>query len=86
MFASFFNRCWQTLALFLCSAGTLWAQDKGSEVKDPEWVLSYALVILFLALTLCILLRPTRRSDSAFSYDEQQAQKEEEMKQIKKGH
>jgi hypothetical protein len=43
-------------------------------------------MIAFLALTLFILLRPTKRSDSAFTYDELQAQKEENMRKLKGTH
>ena len=68
---------------FLFTITPLWA----AEEQEPQaWVLSYAIMILFLALTLIILLRPVQRSDSAFSDDEQRAQKAEEMKKIKGGH
>ena len=82
MFIRIFNQCWATVAVLFLTVVPLGA----AEEEPPEWVLSYAIIILFLALTLSILLRPIRRSDSAFSYDEQKAQKEEEMKRIKGGH
>ena len=80
MFARFFNRCWLACAVFFFTAVPLWAQD-GNEPQ--EWIISYAIMILFLALAIAILLRPTKREDSAFSFDEMQAQKDEEMKKIK---
>ena len=83
MFARFFNRCWPAVVVFFFMAVPVWAQD-GNEPQ--EWVISYAIMVAFLALIMLILLRPTRRDDSAFSYDEQQAQKEEDMKKIKSSH
>jgi len=83
MFARFFNRCWLAVFAFLSLTVPVWAQDGN---KPQEWVISYALMLLFLGLAIAILLRPTKREDSAFSYDEQQAQKEEEMKKIKGSH
>ena len=80
MFSRFVSRCWLTVSVVLCTATPLWAAE---EEGPPEWVLSYAVLMAFLALTLMILLRPTKRSDSAFSFDELQAQKEEEMKKLK---
>jgi len=60
----------------------LWAAEESTGATQ-EWVLSYATIILFLTLALLILLRPIQRNDSAFSHDELQAQKDEEMKKIK---
>ena len=84
MFSRFFHRCWLATTLILCMATPLWAQvadSAGDEVK--VWVLQYFVMILFLALALMILLRPTKREDSAFTFDELRAQKEEEMKKLK---
>ena len=85
MFARIFNRCWLAVTAFFFIVAPLWAQD-GAGQETQEWVISYAIMIAFLGLILLILLRPTKRDDSAFSFDEQQAQKEEEMKKIKGGH
>ena len=85
MFVRIFNWCWTVITVFLLTAVPLWAQEADGE-ETPVWVISYAIMVGFLTLTLFILLRPIHRSDSAFSYDEQQAQKEEEMKKIKGGH
>ena len=86
MFAHFFHRCWLAVTVFFFWTVPLWAQEStAADVETQEWVLSYALMLLFLGLTLLILLRPTRRNDSAFSYDELQAQKEEELKKMKGG-
>jgi NADH:ubiquinone oxidoreductase subunit 6 (subunit J) len=88
MFVRIFNWYWGVIAIFFVTAASLWAQGEGAASEDETqvWVLSYAIMIAFLALTLVILLRPTKRNDSAFSYDELQAQKEEEMKKIKGTH
>ena len=83
MLKQILNQCWSVVALFFFTAAPLWAADGEQE---PEWVLSYAIILAFLTLTLLILLRPTKRSDSAFSYDEQKAIKEEEMKKLKNLH
>ena len=88
----FVRRCCLTgtvLILALFTAMPLWAQEIPAVPPENEaqvWVLPYAAMLLFFALVLGIMLRPTKRSDSAFSYDEQLAQKEEEMKKMKGGH
>ena len=71
--------------VFFLTTVPLWAQEAEDE-ETSVWVISYAIMFGFLALVLFILLRPTHRSDSAFSYDELQAQKEEDMKKIKGSH
>ena len=72
-------------AVLLVTSVPIWAQDEAGE-ETQVWVLSYALMILFLGLTLLVLLRPTKRSDTAFSFDELRAQKEEDLKKIKGSH
>jgi len=68
-------------------ATPLLAQDaQGGETQTQVWVISYFLMFLFLGLTLAILLRPVKRDDSAFSYDELKEQREEEMKKMKGSH
>ena len=86
MFVRIFNRCWIALTLFLSAPASLWAQDDASGSGTQVWVISYFLMILFLGLALALLLRPTKREDSAFSYDELKTQKEEEMKKLKGSH
>ena len=81
MISQLFNRCWLTVTAILFTAAPLWAQDGAEEAT--VWVLQYFIMIFFLLLTLLILLRPVKREDSAFSFDELKAQKEEEMKNIK---
>jgi NADH:ubiquinone oxidoreductase subunit 6 (subunit J) len=86
MFAHIFNRCWLAVIVFIVTAVPLLAEETDAVPETQEWVLPYAVMILFLGLILLILLRPTKRQDSAFSFDEIQAQREEEMKKIKGGH
>jgi len=86
MFVRIFDQCWLAVIAFFFMVAPLWAQDEAAVPETQEWVISFAVMILFLGLTLLILLRPTKRNDSAFSFDEQKAQKEEEMKKIKGGH
>jgi len=86
MFARIFTRCWLAMTAFFFTAVPLWAQEAEGGTETQEWVLSYAIMIAFLTLILLMLLRPTKRDDSAFSFDELQAQKEEEMKKVKGGH
>ena len=80
MIAPFFHRCWVGVnvccALILTTVPLL-AQEEAEGDESPDWVLSFALMILFLGLTLFILLRPLKRSDTAFSSDELRAQKDE---------
>jgi type VI protein secretion system component VasK len=83
MFAPFFNRCligFNFVCIFLLSEVPLWAQIDDKPADQPDWVLSYAIMIAFLSLTLFILLRPIKRNETAFSFDEQRANKEEEKK------
>ena len=47
-------------------------------------MISYFLILLFVGLAILILLRPSKRSDTAFSLDEITKRKEEEMKKLKK--
>jgi len=42
---------------------------------QPEFVLSYFLLLLFLGLAIMILLRPSLRKDSALTQDEVDAEK-----------
>ena len=89
MFARIFHRCWiglNVFGIFIFTAVPLWAAEEAAEEETQVWVLSYAIMTAFLALALLILLRPTKREDTAFSFDELQAQKEEEMKKIKGTH
>ena len=72
------------ITTLLFTAVPLWAAEETNEA--PDWVISYTIMLLFLALTLLILLRPTKRSDSAFSDDEQRDQKEEALKKMQGGH
>ena len=48
------------------------AQDDKAE---PEWVLSYFLLLLFLGLAILILLRPSKRTESALTQDEVDAER-----------
>ena len=48
------------------------AQD---DKEPPEWVLSYFLLLLFLGLAVLILLRPTKRTESALTQYEVDAEK-----------
>ncbi|MDR2705332.1 MAG: hypothetical protein LBC02_06105 [Planctomycetaceae bacterium] len=56
----------------------------GAEASEekPDWVLSYFLVLLFLGFAVLILLRPSKRSNSAFTTEELAAQQEEAMKKM----
>lgn len=67
--------------LFFFQPLFLFADDDKSE---PEWVLSYFLVLLCLGLGVLILLRPTKRSDSAFTQEELDKIREDKIKEMKK--
>ena len=43
--------------------------------EPPEWILSYFLLLLFLGLAILILLRPTKRTDSALTQEEVDAER-----------
>ena len=87
MLVRMFNRCWLAVTAFFFTAVPLWAQaqEAAAEPETQEWVISFAVMIFFLALIMLIMLRQTKRDDSAFSFDEQKAHQEEELKKIKGG-
>ncbi|GHT45268.1 hypothetical protein FACS189454_04480 [Planctomycetales bacterium] len=57
------------------------AADDGE--RQPDWVLPYFLIAVFLGLSLTILLRPSKRRNTAFTDAELNAQKEQAMKEMK---
>ncbi len=69
------------VAALFCLPMFAWAAE-GEPEAPPEWVLPYALVLLFVGLSIMILLRPAKRSESAFSQEELDKMKEEEMKKM----
>jgi len=87
MLTRIFNHCRfaaVALCIFFFTTVPVWAQEtKEEEAAEPVWVIAFAVMILFLVLAMAILLRPTKRNDSAFSFDELKAQKEEDMKKLK---
>ena len=82
MISQFITRCWLVVGVCLFTAMPVWAQEGGAGDEPQVWVLQYLIMIFFLALALLILLRPTKREDSAFTYDELKAEKEEDLKKI----
>ncbi len=67
-----------TATLFFLPSWVM-AADEGAA---PEWVLSYALILLFVGLSIVILVRSAKRKDSAFSQDELDKMREEELKKL----
>lgn len=61
-----------------------WAADDPE--TPPEWVLPYFLVLLFVGLSIVILLRSPKRADSAFTQEELDKIKEEELKKMVSSH
>ena len=43
--------------------------------EPPDWVLSYFLLLVFLGLAILILLRPSKRVESALTQDEVDAER-----------
>jgi hypothetical protein len=60
----------------------LWGFGAEGSEEQPDWVLSYSLILLFLGLAVLLLLRPSKRSSSAFTEEELAAQHEEAMKKM----
>ena len=60
--------------ILLMEPVVVWAA-KGEEKKEPEWVLSYVLLLLFLGLAILILLRPGKRKDTALTQEEIDAER-----------
>jgi len=71
--------------VFLIEPVVAWAAQQ-EEKPAPEWVLSYVLLLLFLGLAILILLRPSKRNDSALTQDEIDAERAKAAGQKKKGH
>jgi hypothetical protein len=59
-----------------------WVFGAEASEEQPDWVLSYFLILLFLGFSVLILLRPSKRADSAFTTEELAAQHEEAMKKM----
>ena len=86
MLTRFFNHCRfaiTAICVFFFTAVPVWAKETKEEEAEPVWVVAFAVMTLFLILAMAILLRPAKRDDSAFSFDELRAQKEEDMKKLK---
>lgn len=86
MFTHILNRCryaFSALYIFFVTTVPVWAAEAEEKEPEPVWVIAFAVMILFLSLVIALLLRPTKRDDSAFSFDELKALKEEEMKKLK---
>ena len=69
-------RClWNSLFLgvflFFAPVVALAQDDK----EPPEWVLSYFLLLLLLGLAVLILMRPTKRTESALTQEEVDAER-----------
>ncbi len=73
--------CCFSAVCFFCLPVLAFAAEEEPE-KAPEWVLSYALILLFVGLSIVILLRTANRSESTFSQEELDKMKEEEMKKL----
>jgi hypothetical protein len=83
MFIRYLNFVWMFLFVsVVCIAPVSAAAE---EEAPPEWVLPYAILLLFLGLTILILARSAKRSDTTFTEDEIRAQKEAAIK-LKSGH
>jgi hypothetical protein len=54
--------------------------------KKPEYVLSYFLLLLFLGLSILILLRPSKRQDSALTQEEVDAERAQAAGKKQHGH
>ncbi|MGL4943550.1 MAG: hypothetical protein ACRC46_10210 [Thermoguttaceae bacterium] len=50
------------------------------EEKKMEWLLSYFCILLFLILGTLVLMRPTKRSDTVLTSEEQFAERQERLK------
>ena len=68
---SFLNSLFLGVFLFL-EPVVAFAQD---DKPPPEYVLSYFLLLLFLGLAILILLRPTKRKESALTQEEVDAER-----------
>jgi multisubunit Na+/H+ antiporter MnhB subunit len=69
--------------ILFTAASPVWAAEEEAPAT-PDWVISFSVMLLFLSLAIAILLRPTKRPDTAFTADELREQREAEKK--KSGH
>lgn len=58
------------LIFFFAACGPLGAQDVKKEDTEPIWVISWAIFYLFLALTIILLSRPTKRTETQLNEEE----------------
>ncbi len=56
--------------LTLFANGSLMAKEK-EEIKEPLWVISWAVFFLFLGITLFFLTKPTKRRDTVLNEEEE---------------
>ena len=79
-------RYWKAVSTFFLTAfffsQPLFVFAAGEAEAAPEWVLSYFLVLLCVGLSILILLRPSKRSESAFSQEELDKMREEDLKKM----
>lgn len=66
----------------------LFAQEdkKGEEVDPGTWVMPYFFILLALGLSITLLLRSSKRTESVYTQEELDAIKAEEMKKITGSH
>lgn len=59
-----------SLIFFFAACGPLGAQEVEKEDTEPIWVISWAIFYLFLALTIILLSRPTKRQETLLNEEE----------------
>lgn len=72
-------------AIYLMNTGFLLAAQQEEE-SPPEWILSYALVMLGIGLGLVVVIRSHGRKNSIISEYERKAMRDEEIKKAGGGH
>ncbi|MDO5580288.1 MAG: hypothetical protein Q4G69_04085 [Planctomycetia bacterium] len=68
--AGWYSKCSAVLLTVYCffaENSALWAGPKDDEVKEPVWVLSWAMFIFFLGLTIALMARSANRPNSVLT-------------------
>ena len=69
---------------FLLATNTGYAYGAEKVEEGPEWIISFAIIGLCIALGIIVIVRPSKRADSVISEYDRKRQQEDELKRLGK--